>query len=327
MKLGSYETAKQYFYDVLASKPPEPVRKNIDMFLATIAGAERTNFFSGIVSTSVNFDDNARSVPLLLDFGGTAVVKPVKDSYFSHIASLNHIHKFQDTPWAWKTTFTGLYNTYNRYHELDVGYYGITSGPAYQKANYLLELHGGWHDLTYNYDEYVQPTSVGGSGAWAVSDNLILNTAVEISNKRYAKASDSDLKNATNLIISLAPIFIEGNNRFTFSMAKEFENARSDSWSYTRWQWGLNFERLLADDASVSAGLTIKRTDYDGASVQRADREYDINLGVDKTLWRSMDKKRHLTARLNFTHTRAKSNVILYDYRKNVFATTVSYGF
>ena len=271
MRLGSYETAKQYFYDVLASKPPQTVRDNVNLFLAAIAAAEKQNFFSGMVSVGVSFDDNVRSAPGNFQFiyPGSAgditlnlSAPPVKDHFFVTTASLNHIYKFEDSKFAWKTNGIVLKNAYDTYHDLDITYYGITTGPVYQTDNYLLEAHGDFHDLTLGYDEYVQPIGVGASSAFILGPNLIFNSSFELQKKSYSRTIDL-VKDATNFNITLSPSFIEGDNRFTTIFTKEYEHAKVGYWSYSGLTFGIRYDRVLSDDYAFFTGLNFKSIDYD----------------------------------------------------------------
>ncbi len=339
MRLGAYEIARQYFYEVLASKPPKIVRDNVDLLLADIATAERHNFFSGMVTVGISADDNVRSAPgnfqfifpgalgdITLDLSSSAV----SDYYWSTTASLNHIYAFDDRKTSWKTSAIVLDNAYNVNHDLDIRYYGVTSGPVYQSEKYLLEVHGALHNMTLGYDDYVQPTGGGASATFIIDQNVIIKSSFELEEKRYSRTSDF-VKNATNLNISLSPFFIAGDNRFTTIFIREFENAEAEYWSYERWKFGIRYDRVLPDNYSLFVGLDLKKTKYDaikpGETVVRYDREQDYTLGVGKILWQSRNKKQNTNLQIGYTHTEVKSSISMYRYRKNFFNLAVIYGF
>lgn len=61
--LKSYELARQHFIEVLETKPPDRVQKNIENFLAAIEAAEKRHIFSGFLSTGISWDNNVRVAP------------------------------------------------------------------------------------------------------------------------------------------------------------------------------------------------------------------------------------------------------------------------
>lgn len=339
MRLGAYETAKQYFYDVLASKPPQTVRDNVNLYLAAIASAEKQNFFSGSVSVGMSFDDNVRSAPGNFQYiypGATGDVTlnltapPVKDHFFVTTASLDHIYKFEDSKFAWKTNGIVLKNAYSDTHDLDITYYGITTGPVFQADNYLLEVHGDFHDLTLGYDEYVQPIGTGGSATIVLGSNVLFNASAEIQRKKYSRTTDS-VRDATNINITLGPSFIAGANRLSATCTKEYESAKADYWSYTASGVGIRYDRVLPHNFAFFIGFNLKRTNYNGIKTNevtvRADQERDYAFGASKRLWQGKDKKQGATLQLTYTRTKTKSTMETYRYDKNVFSSVVSYVF
>ncbi len=340
MKLGSYETAKQYFYDVLATKPPKQVRDNIDLLLASIAAAEQQNFFSGMFAAGLSYDDNIRSAPgsFLLTFSGSAgdvtfeIDAPAeKDHFFTTTLLLNHIHKFADTPWAWKTTFTNFNNSYlgrpNR--DLDINFYGLSTGPLYQTEKMLVEAHAYLNNLELDYSDYVQPTGLGASATFLLEPKFMLTVAGGVEVKDYAKDSDS-VKDATNWNASVSPIFTEGNNRYTLTLAKERENADEDYWSYDRFSCLLRYDHNFPKDLSFFTNANFKHTYYDqaksGESTIRSDYSREVGAGLNKVLWKT-NTGTSLSVQISYTNTVVESNITLYSYRKNVSAVLMSYGF
>lgn len=339
MRLGALQAAKQYFYEVLNSKPPKPVADNIEIFLAGINASEKKHFISGMLSLGFSLDNNARSAPgdYQLTFSGFAgditldlTSAPVDDKIYSITAAINHIYKFEDSPYSWKTTVTNLSSIYAEYKDLDIHYIGLSSGPAFQGNNFLLEFHASLNKLSLGYDEYVQPTGAGGSVTFLLGPNFLLNSAIGIEKKKYSKAADVE-KDATNYTASLSPTFIFGDYRLSPTFAKERENADTAYYSYDRFKWGMRYDRTLPKEINIFASFSIKHTDYDaiktGDSVKRSDKAQDLTLGANKTFWVSADKSKNISMQVSWTYTDAESNLVLYNYRKKVLASLLSYGF
>ncbi len=339
LRLGAFETAKQYFRDVLTVNPPDAVRDNIDLYLAAIAATEKRHFFSGSVTYGFSADNNVRSAPgnFLLTFSGFGGIVtlpltslPVNDQIQTVTLTANHIYKFEDSPFSWKTSLLSFNSFYNDFKDLNLNYYGLTTGPVYQAGNYQLEAHAVVNNITLGYDEYVQPTGLGASATYIFGQKLIGNAAIGIEKKKYAKISDS-WKSATNLKLTLTPIVTLNKNRITGTIEKERENAKLSSWSYDRLKWALRYDRILPKDFTAFGSIDIATTKYDteasGATVVRSDALKNISLGLSKILWQSENKDLNLSGQLSYTYTDSTSSIDTYDYSKKVYATQLSLSF
>lgn len=339
MRLRSFESAKQYFYEVLAGNPPRAVRINIDNYLSAIAAAERRHFFSGTVSAGISFDDNIRSSPgdfLFTSFDGLNFVThdlsaPSQSDYYTTASVVvSHIYRREGSPFAWKTTATTFNNLYGDYHDLDVNLFGLSTGPAYETPTALYEVHGMFHDLLVEHDPYMRPMGIGGSAIVSLSSKLIASATTTLQEKRYQEDSNS-VKDATTFTLGLSPILMLGNNRITVSLGHEQERADADYWSYNRRAWGGRYDRVLPVDFTAFAGFNRQRTEYGaikpGDVSQRLDRVSDFYCGVTKLLWQAKGRRQNLLGQLSYTYTESDSTVSVYDYRKNVSVAMFSYGF
>nr|MBF0222317.1 tetratricopeptide repeat protein [Desulfobulbaceae bacterium] len=339
MRLNAFQVAKQYFYEVQASNPPKQVRENIEFFLSAIAATEKRHFFTGIFSAGINYDDNVRSAPgdFLLNFSGAAgsislnvSSEPVNDQIYTNTFAISHIYKFEDKPYSWKTTFTNFNNFYDDYKDLDITYYGISTGPAFQSSNFLFDLHASINNLTLGFDEYVQPSNVGASLTYVHGPQFMLSSSFVLEKKKYSKPSDNS-KNATNINFSLSPSYTIGDNRFTFTLMKENENAHLGHWSYDRHKWALRYDRILPKNFTLFASYEDKTTKYgavkSGDTEGRSDVIDATAIGLTKLVWQSKDKSRNINLQISHTYTDAHSNINTYAYRKNVTATLLSLGF
>ena len=341
MQLGSFQTAKQYFLEVLASNPPDAVKKNVDYLMAAIATTEKRNFFSSSVSLGFDFDDNARSsqiyfTDVALPGSGITLTNvqvgavPDKDAIATNTVAINHIYKFLDTPYSWKTSLISYNTFYSKLKDLNINLLGLTSGPTYQTDTSIFEFHGILNNLTLGYDEYVRPIGFGGSAIFLLDPKIILNSSFSLENKKYSKPANAN-QDANNYNFTLNPIFVIDDNRLNISIRREWENADTDFWSYDRIKWSLRYDRILPEDFSAFVSLTTTMTDYDaiqtGQTVKRSDTIQDFYLGLSKQLWLAKDKTKSLSLQLSYTHTKAKSNLPLYIYRKKVISTLMTYGF
>lgn len=339
MQLGSYQLARQYFYEVLHTNPPEPVIQNINIYLASMKALEKKHYINGSVSVGISADNNVYSAPgdYLLTFPGSggditvpASSEPLADFIYTIIASLSHIYKFEESPYSWKTSIIDLNSLYNQYADLDIHLLGITTGPTYQKNNFFLEAHTSLNTLTLGRAGYVQPTSIGGSAGFLLGPRFLISTSLQFEKKEYKKETDKE-KDATNIHASLSPSLSLGKNRLTGTVSKERENADAASFSYDRIQWAIRLDRLLTNSLTFYANYDFKTTDYDairaGDIVIRSDEIKILSLGFNKIVWKSKDKSKNISAFLTYTYTDSDSNVAIYTYDKTATTITVSYNF
>jgi hypothetical protein len=151
-----------------------------------------------------------------------------------------------------------------------------------------------------------------------------------LENKKYSKLVNAD-QDANNYSITLNPLFIVDDNRFNFSIRREWENADADFWSYDRLKFSLRYDRMLPHDFTVFFSLTATMTDYDAIqarqTVKRSDKVEDFSFGTSKQLWIAKDKTRNASLQASLTRTNADSNIAAYIYRKTVLSTLLTYGF
>jgi|GEM_PF-1514239 len=341
MQLGSFETAKQYFYEVLNSNPPDAVKKNVDYLLAAIAATEKRNFFSGSASFGFDVDDNGRSSELYfadITLPGSGITlsnaqvgaRPVQDTITSTIVGINHIYKFLDTPYAWKSSLISYNTFYNELKDLNVNLLGLSSGPSYQTDTSLFEFHGTVNNVALGHEEYVRPIGFGGSALFLLDPQILLNSSFTFENKRYSKAANAD-QDANNYSLTINPLFIIGDNRYNFSVSREWENADADYWSYDRLKFSLRYDRTLPYDFTAFFSLTATMTDYDAIetalTVKRSDTVEEFSFGLSRQLWIAKDKTRNVSLQASLTRTNADSNIAAYIYRKTVLSTLLTYGF
>jgi len=138
-------------------------------------------------------------------------------------------------------------------------------------------------------------------------------------------------RDALNFGASSNAFFIFAPNRFGIGVAGESENADNDLFSYTRYRINLRYDRIFPFGFNAFAGYRYQKTEYDEEepmfAKKRSDDLNEIIAGISKTLWRSNDSRRILTAFISFTYTDSDSNIDLYTYDKNVVVTSLELRF
>ena len=195
-------------------------------------------------------------------------------------------------------------------------------------GEYLLGIRGIANQLYLDDDRYLGTLGIGST----LTFPLLPYQTIDIGLKGEKKYFFQDArKDAVNLQIAASSIFTWASNRIGVSLTGESENAEVDTNSYNRFGVMLNYSRLLPLDLIFSTSVRYQRTDYGEIeslfAKERCDDVTDINFGLSKTLWRSIDKSRSLFFLLSYDHTDSDSNLDLYIYKKNVTSTALQLRF
>jgi tetratricopeptide (TPR) repeat protein len=335
-ELGSREVARQYFKEVLATNPPAQVWEKIEKFLAKIDASDKKHFVNGTFSLGHSWDDNARLAPIsdristsLFEFqltGPTAT--PQSDQVNTAALVLTHLYKNEEYPFLWKTAATSYNALYQKLYDLDVNYLGLTTGPVFQKDNYIWDVQALGSYIDVEHDRYQSSYGASSSLTYFFSKNFMGAFALKAEEKNNYVDPDRD---ALNLLASAGPVLLIGDNRLSLLFSKESENAENEVNSYDRFGWKFRYERSLPYEFAIFAGLGYTMTDYDAKmalfSSVRSDEVQELTAGISRPLWQDPVKNQALIMQLAHTYTNSDSNIDLYTYRKNVTEINLTVSF
>lgn len=332
MALGSRELARQYFRQVLATNPPDAVWQNIQQNLAAIEAAEQRHYFSGLVTIGHVWDDNVGAVPTGdINLGGLSFKldqKPESDHGLNGTVVLNHLYRWLDTPYSWKSSLL-TYNTfYQDQTEFDLNLFGLSTGLVRQGEKTLWELIASANHVTLDDDRYVGTYGLATNFSWFLNRSVLLTAGAGLREKDYF---DSDGRDATNWDVRFGPVFNVGRNRLGITVVHEAEDADAALNSYDRNAIACRYDRQLPLEFAIYAGVRYQVSDYDRQDPlflkTREDRETDMSAGVSKTLWHSADGRRTLAAQVSWTYSDVSSNISLYEYDRHVVNTSLTLAF
>ena len=341
LRLGSRELAKQYFKEVLAGNPPPQVWRNIQGFLDAIAASEQRHFMNGIFTVGVSHDDNVNVAPsnntIDVNLGGVTFPvnidqEKISDEIYNTTLVANHIYKFEDSPYTWKTTIVNYNDFYESQSVHDINFVSIASGPVFQGKNYLWQVQGSGSLVDVEHDRYLSSWGLNSALVWSVDSTLALNVGIGGQQKNIYQDGDKDAK---NYLFSAGPVFTLGQNRVSISFAGEYEDAARDYNSYGRLTGLVRYDRQLPYDLAAFASYRYQNTSYHEArptdtlisSDKRSDDVHDLSCGLTMCLWQAQEKSRSLSGQISYTFTKAESNIGLYEYNKNVMAAALSLSF
>ncbi|WP_048757257.1 hypothetical protein, partial [Afipia felis] len=145
-RLGSYEMAKRYFKEALASPDLDPVtRARIEAYLPDANKQLQPSRFSGFFQTGVRYQSNANYAPATgsLLSGGTLFALPLSSQKKSDVnwfglAGLSHDYDLNSRGDVLETRFAGYLTAQDRFSDLNVGLFDISVGPRIALAPELL---------------------------------------------------------------------------------------------------------------------------------------------------------------------------------------------
>jgi len=333
LKLGSRDIAREYFKNIQATNPPPAVWQQIQQFIDTIDAAEQKHLFNGFVTLGVFYDDNVGAVTSkeTINIGNLPVrldQKVEKDGGLQATAVLNHIYRFIDTPYAWKSTLTSYNNFYDDETDDNLNYFGLNTGIIRQDDEALWELQGMIGQVDLGSDRYLGLLGLNLNHTRFLSRYLQLNLGVSFQDKTYYQEGARD---AQTWALSVNPVLNIDENRLSLNAVREWEDAEVRYYDFQRTTVGIRYDRQLPMDFAAYAGFRVQLADYEKNepffTKTRSDQQTVWDVGLSKTLWRSADRQQLLAAQITYTHTENDSNLELYTYEKDVTLTSLTWAF
>ncbi len=333
-KLGTLEQASILFKDVLASNPPEKVKVNIKKYLDFIEALKKRHFFSGFLSIGVTRDDNVYVSPSRNTINIPAFSDlPVKmdhsklDTWFPLGIGLGYRYQKPDARWFWQN-FLQTYSTrYYDSHDLNVDYFGLTSGIGYRLGK-KTQLEVTPEAYYMNLDGKRYSKAFGLSARFSLmpgnSSRASITTLV-----RKKKFHNNNKRDAVETSITLAHIFKLGDFVIDPAVTGKNEIASDDQYSYKRLRCGLTVSRRIFKKINLSLGYTFEYERYKENdplfNKNRTDRTHYIVVDVSRNFRFGGDW--NLTTGLSNTWEYADSNIPIYEYTRNVTQFYIRFNF
>jgi tetratricopeptide (TPR) repeat protein len=336
MELQSYGEAREIFKKALAVNPPPAVQRNIKMLLSIIAAREKKHSFSGLLSVGLAYDDNVRVSPanrlistiigdVLLEGSGA---EKESDAIYTTTLALNHTYALPDRRFSWITSGTIYNGFYQDEHDLDLNFFGLTTGLAWQGKKMIWKNQMTANHLELGYDRYMEEYGLESVLVIYPIPAVILSLGSRIANRDYFQNSDKDSLNSRfNLLTSIT----SGKHRLSLDMGLEYENSNEKMYQYDRFVLGMRYDYSLNNKMSGFFSLRNQDSKYQGREAMFAEKRHDdityCTIGLARTLWSDPESGKNLTLQISHTYTDADSNLDLYCYRKNVTLSTLTYLF
>ena len=336
-KLGDNSTATQYFREVLSTNPPEPVKKNINDFLAYIAGTERKHFFNGQIALGVDWNNNIWASPSAgkiktiigdIDLTGPSSEKTT-DVIYNTTIGIGHTYRSSYPGYSWKTDADFYNATYDKTSALDIRYFGFDTGPELASGNNKWGL-----SFLLNHTELGNETYQNGVGLKTAFDHifspsLLSRAALKIEQKKFP---DFSARDSTNASLVLGFNFLHNKNWYGLGFKAEREDAANSEYSYNRYGLDISVSRQLPFNIAGSISYAYQFSRYDEkASLfgkNREDHQHTAGGSLKKMIWQSSEKANQtMSINLNYQHIWAVSNIELYEFNQDLLQVFLVYDF
>ncbi len=332
--LGVHDMAKLYFEQVLASNPPEEVRRSIGSFVQRIERANQTQFFGGVLTLGTHWDTNINVSPQNTSITIPAFPGPVNvdeedaDGFMSATLAVNHRAKLGDNGFEWKTAASAYNAFYKQDVDLDLNYLSLATGPGISGQKQSVGVQAVYEALNKDYERNLRSVGLQLSLFRQLSPGLAANVSARVVDKQYRTAPKREAANGS---LTLGAVYAWGRNRLTASGAFERENAQADADfeedenSYDKYSGTLRYERRFPRNISCFANYKYEFVDYSVRETVfntiRHDDIHEATVGVNKRLENGM------VVELSHAHTRSYSSIELYRYHRHVTALTLTLNF
>lgn len=337
MEMQSYGEARRIFNKALAVNPPPPVQKNIKMLLAIIDAAEKNHSFSGLLSVGLSYDDNVRVSPatnLINTIIGDVILsgsgaEEEGDVIYTTTLALNHSYALpHHRQFSWISSGM-LYNGfYQDEHDLDINFFGLTTGLAWQGKKMIWKNQVLANHLELGYDRYMEEYGFESALTMYTTPAVILSLGGRVAKRDYFQNSDKD---SVNSRLNLLTGITSGRHRVSLDMGLEYENSDERIYKYDRFIIGMRYDYAFNSKMSGFFSLKSENSQYQGREALFIDKRQDdttyCSIGLARTLWMDAASGNSLTLQITHTYTDADSNIDLYSYRKNVTLAALSFLF
>jgi tetratricopeptide (TPR) repeat protein len=344
MRAGKFKQSKTLFEQVLATNPPKEVQQNINLMLANVNNALKTDIFSGSVSIGYNHDSNANSASSSGQITYSNISIPLDstsssqaDGQIVQTASLSHLHKFDiDSDfWGASLTTTGVFYRTSQLNinSLDLILYSIKTGPTIDLKKLKMQV-GMSYNLSYitlASVDYMRSPSYDFTIKYAPLANLILDYDLTIEDRKFSNSvnsPDNVAHNGTAYQHKIGVTYAVTQKDIVNTTATwRNESARSDYLGLDQINLTTSYIRVLPYNMSLNSSVGYKKTDYNDvdSSISTTKVRSDMETTMGFTLSKQLPKNINLS--IGYQYKNAKSNLENYTYADHRFMSSMGWSF
>jgi tetratricopeptide (TPR) repeat protein len=335
--LGMYKDAKKIFEEVLASKPPKNVEKNIKLYLENIKKYDTRSKNSFVLALSVGFDDNINSNAgadalkdymvnsLGLDPDGVTTSDKISSGFAKEMFNARNSYDFgRKGGWSNETSLVVLNQNY-KLSEYDLLYKNISTGPSYKGKGFSVSLPITYEHVHYAHNELLHSLYIQPKLTKSLTKDTLMNAYLKYQKKMYfAESSKGKNSYITEANISLMQNYKPNIFNLAYTVSRE-DKIEGDSKYVNRLThlFSLSYMRKfsLFDFKTQVSYKKINYFDEYTTGINRDDKNYSYLISLTKKL----NKKTSVNLTLNTTKN--ISNYTPVEYDKNSVTVNLNYIF
>lgn len=345
LRMAQFRKAKQRFEKVLANKPPENVRKNIDKVMVTVLQSLKPHTFNTSLASGFNYDSNANSAASSgqITFQDNSI--PLEDSSLSKndgqvftAATLSHSYRFgspvlEQYNVRWNSSTT-LYRTEQaNLDTLDLLLVGLKTGPVFYLNDNRTQIgiNGNLNYIALHEKDYLTITSGELALAHKINESVSLDASATYEHRHFIHSPGAPgLPNRTGNAV-------QGKTGITYALTNKdilnagitwrAEKSRQIYYDNMQWQFSGSYTRVLPYDCFANLAYSAKTTQYEGlepvisTTSVRSDHEKTSSLTIGKRF------KNNVTLTIGYQLKSISSSVQNYDYNNQRISTAVGWSF
>jgi len=342
LKLGDLDAAKFEFYDVLASKPPLSVKKNITILLDKIEEARTRHKVNAMLKVGVGYDSDINANPgqsELLNYlvdqydlnpTNTTADKLLKDSFMHETLHASHIYDGGMRGRYYSNSSLMVYNqNHNRYSEFDILYMKATTALSNKMDQYEWTLPLEVDKFKYASDPLLHSFAFAPSITWKLDKSSKVSIWAKFRRKIYDKSTNSG---RDSNVKETGTYFIKRLDNMRFSLGYSYlDEDKKDSSSSdpfidkTIHSAKIALSRPIAN-ALLSAQYAYRRFDFKDLIGPKSieNREDDYHSFYTSL---SYEVFKGYNAELSYQYIKDKSNYIPSDYDKQIVSVSMVHNF
>lgn len=277
-----------------------------------------------MLSAAAQYDDNLVTKPLM-DIPGVTDISGNDDVSIALIFDAKYKKRF-DGPWFLNAGYRFFSNNYSesRSHNYIVQKLSVTPGYNLSAGNIFVPVE--LQHVFIDGDEFAYLASITPTIKFIMDVGHIGEVSLGYLRRDMVEAPSSHVDDRDGDVYSaglgyMHPTF-EGRGFFkaAYELSKDYTDG--ENWHNIGNRFNIGALMPLKDKVNLTLTCDVFLQKYEKiADFKRRDRTYNGSANVR---WQV---KHDVGLNLQYAHTRADSNVALYDYRRNIYTTSVEYNF
>jgi len=281
------------------------------------------------------YDDNVILNPL------DTSIDPVfgitnEESYLTRVSGrIDYVPTFKNSPWLFNLSYSFLGSFYDKFHDThDSLINSLSLFPGYNFGRVALNLPIHYNHVIVrqpSWDPYVESFNSGPLLRVVAARKHLVEAygAYHQDDYKFEPLAPEEDRTSQGFRGYLSWIYTYTRNGF-FNLRYDYYdfNANGDHWDRVGNRVSANLIhpitpklRLMASGEGYFENFTNERVFAPSPGTQRSDSIYRYSLGLSWNFWREMSLVPQ------YFHTKANSNINLYDYDRNIYSVGIEYRF